>query len=70
LGGIGFTMSLFVAGLAFDQGLLDEGKIGILAGSTISAILGCLLLWLFLPSTDRSKDSSQGQKAVGKLAVS
>ena len=54
LGGIGFTMSLFVAGLAFDQDLLDEGKIGILAGSAISAILGCLLLWLFLPGASRS----------------
>jgi NhaA family Na+:H+ antiporter len=44
LGGIGFTMSLFIAGLALDGPLLDEAKVGILAGSAVSAILGCLLL--------------------------
>jgi NhaA family Na+:H+ antiporter len=49
LGGIGFTMSLFIAGLALDGGLLNEAKIGILAGSTLSAALGCLLLTAFLP---------------------
>src|SRR5262249_25088662 len=49
LGGIGFTMSLFIAGLGLGRALLDEAKIGILAGSTISATLGCLLLTAFLP---------------------
>lgn len=44
LGGIGFTMSLFIAGLALEGALLDEAKIGILVGSAVSAILGCLLL--------------------------
>jgi NhaA family Na+:H+ antiporter len=49
LGGIGFTMSLFVAGLALDGALLEEAKIGILAGSAVSAALGCVLLTAFLP---------------------
>jgi NhaA family Na+:H+ antiporter len=49
LGGIGFTMSLFIAGLGLQGALLEEAKIGILAGSTISAALGCLLLVAFLP---------------------
>jgi NhaA family Na+:H+ antiporter len=49
LGGIGFTMSLFIAGLAFDGALRDEAKIGILAGSAVSGALGCLLLLAFLP---------------------
>lgn len=49
LGGIGFTMSLFIAGLALEGTLLEEAKIGILAGSTISATLGCLMLMAFLP---------------------
>jgi NhaA family Na+:H+ antiporter len=44
LAGIGFTMSLFIAGLALDEELLAAGKIGILFGSTISAIIGAMLL--------------------------
>ena len=44
--GIGFTMSLFIGGLAFpgNQLLIDEAKIGILTGSAISAILGYIVL--------------------------
>jgi NhaA family Na+:H+ antiporter len=45
LGGIGFTMSLFIATLAF-QGtdLLDLGKVGILAGSILSGIVGAVVV--------------------------
>lgn len=47
LTGIGFTMSLFIAGLAYTPATLGAAKIGILAGSTISAVAGItLLLWL------------------------
>ncbi|MDQ3662702.1 MAG: Na+/H+ antiporter NhaA [Actinomycetota bacterium] len=43
--GIGFTVSLFIAGLAFDDPqLVDEARIGILIGSGAAAILGSLLL--------------------------
>lgn len=49
LAGIGFTMSIFIGSLALDGGLLDEAKIGTLAGSAISAILGCALLLMFMP---------------------
>jgi Na+:H+ antiporter, NhaA family len=48
LAGIGFTISLFVAGLAFsDPATLDRAKVGILAGSLIAAVAGSVLLrWL------------------------
>jgi NhaA family Na+:H+ antiporter len=48
LAGIGFTMSLFIAGLALSEGILESGKIGALLGSAISATVGCTLLWWFL----------------------
>lgn len=47
--GIGFTVALFVAGLAFDVARLnDEAKIGILAGSLVAGIAG--YGWLRLTS--------------------
>jgi Na+:H+ antiporter, NhaA family len=54
LGGIGFTMSLFIGALAFaDQALLDSAKIGVLLASCAAAFMG----WLMLrerPSHDES----------------
>lgn len=51
LAGIGFTMSIFVAGLAFagQPELLAAGKVGTLTGSLASAILGSTILLLTLP---------------------
>lgn len=50
LGGIGFTMSIFVDNLAFDkathQAFIDMGKIAILIASTVAALLGTLLISL------------------------
>jgi NhaA family Na+:H+ antiporter len=57
LAGIGFTMSLFIAGLAFSDIHLDEAKVGILAGSGVSAALGLLLLYQFLPPVNVSHES-------------
>lgn len=44
--GIGFTMSLFIAGLAFPlaPALVEEAKLGILGGSVVSALAGLILL--------------------------
>jgi NhaA family Na+:H+ antiporter len=43
--GIGFTMSLFIAGLAFDNILyLQEAKLGILIASTLAGIFGAIIL--------------------------
>jgi NhaA family Na+:H+ antiporter len=45
LGGIGFTMSLFIAGLAFsDASLLDSAKVGILGASLVAGIAGWAML--------------------------
>ncbi len=55
LAGIGFTMSLFIGGLAFKQApeLVDAAKIGILAASAISAVVG--MTFLFLATRDGAK---------------
>ena len=45
LGGIGFTMSLFVSSLSFaSPELINYAKLGILSGSTISAVAGIVFL--------------------------
>ncbi|MGA2497606.1 MAG: Na+/H+ antiporter NhaA [Tepidisphaeraceae bacterium] len=44
LAGIGFTMALFIAGLALKEPLLDTAKVGVLAGSLVSAVGGTLVL--------------------------
>lgn len=47
LGGIGFTMSLFIANLAFNQAqLIDLAKLGILASSILAGIIGAAILFL------------------------
>jgi NhaA family Na+:H+ antiporter len=51
LTGIGFTMSLFIAGLAYAPAMLNTAKIGILAGSAVSAAAGLLMLMRLAPRT-------------------
>jgi NhaA family Na+:H+ antiporter len=47
LTGIGFTMSLLIAGLAYAPAMLSAAKLGILAGSICSAAIGIsVLVWL------------------------
>lgn len=50
LGGIGFTMSIFVTLLAFDtKEMIEISKIAIIFASFISALLGMFFLKIFLP---------------------
>lgn len=49
LAGIGFTMALFIAGLAFDTAGLAEARSGVLLGSAISLSVGMSALLVTLP---------------------
>ena len=49
LAGIGFTMSIFIAGLALTGASLEAAKIGILSGSVISGVLGVGFILAILP---------------------
>jgi NhaA family Na+:H+ antiporter len=67
LAGIGFTMSLFIAGSAFDSGpLLDTAKLSILVASVVAGTIGFSLMVLNTRLRDRHsriesmKDSAPG----------
>lgn len=52
--GVGFTMSLFVGSLAFENSVLDpdmvfDERLGIILGSLLSGIMGYIVLYLTLP---------------------
>jgi NhaA family Na+:H+ antiporter len=60
--GIGFTMALFIAGLAFPTPeLLDAAKIGVLAGSLIAGLAG--LAWIFGPASRQPAAEPVGEAA-------
>ena len=69
LTGIGFTMSLFIGMLAFDaRDSLDQVRIGVLAGSILSAIAGVIALKLAarmsVPAEPRPATQTDGSKAL------
>jgi len=64
LAGIGFTMSLFIGGLAFEENedIMAKVRLGVLVGSLLSAGIGSLVLLAaarrvadFSPSTGRGR---------------
>lgn len=56
LAGIGFTMALFIANLAFSPALINDAKLGILTASVFSALAGVILLSLWYARSQRSND--------------
>lgn len=66
LGGIGFTVSLFITNLSFGSmgeaglELLSHSKLGILTGSVLSGILGYLFLSLALPKRSAVRKKVEG----------
>ncbi len=66
LGGIGFTVSLFIANLTFDtpaeSAMLNQAKLGIVAGSLIAGIAGYILLGHSLRARSKKmcSDSHEG----------
>jgi NhaA family Na+:H+ antiporter len=64
LGGIGFTMSLFVASLAFEGSLLADAKVGILVGSAVAGLAGLLILRGAAP-TEVEREAGAGEPYAG-----
>jgi len=68
--GVGFTMSLFIGGLAFEETginqIFDE-RVGILAGSVVSATLGYIVLYMVgnKPVNNKGKVASNASKFTG-----
>lgn len=59
--GIGFTVSMFIADLSYSGAgeagfmMLNQAKLGVLCGSVIAAVLGCVLLKYTLPESPENK---------------
>ena len=55
LGGIGFTVSLFIANLSFADAypeLLNQAKFGVLLGTLLAGVLGYVVLNIVLPKAE------------------
>lgn len=66
--GVGFTMSLFIGALAFPRQpeMIDAAKVGTLAGSLISAVIGCLVLRMASPIPLLAEDEEEYEKVFGR----
>ena len=65
--GIGFTMSLFIGALAFeDASLVDSAKIGTLAGSILSGLLGFAILRLTPPVPALPQAREEAEEVFGE----
>lgn len=63
LGGIGFTVSLFIANLSFgtlaDNALLEHAKLGIVIGSVLSGLIGYIWLHRTLPKATATDEDNE-----------
>jgi NhaA family Na+:H+ antiporter len=67
--GVGFTMSLFIGELAFnDRLLIDEAKIGTLLGSLLSGIIGYAVLAITKPIGETARDRDEAAEIFGEDA--
>ena len=65
--GIGFTMSLFIGGLAFpDAHLVDEAKLGTLSGSIIAALCGYILLRFAPLHPDHGREEAEQADEIAR----
>jgi NhaA family Na+:H+ antiporter len=61
LAGVGFTVSLFIAELAFiDPGTIDEAKLGIFIGSGVAGVVGYLALRYIRTPAEEPEDAMSG----------
>ncbi len=67
LGGIGFTVSIFIANLSFgaesnyNAELLNQSKLGIVVGSIVSGVLGYILLRINLPKENKLQEPNEDE---------
>ncbi|WP_226647749.1 Na+/H+ antiporter NhaA [Microbulbifer variabilis] len=59
LAGIGFTLALFIANIAFDKDLIDSVKVGIFLASIFSATAGLTILFLMVAPRENPKEERE-----------
>ena len=71
LAGIGFTMSLFIAHLAFpEQELLYQAKLGVLTASVVASLAGLAFLARALPQRRARRPSGRAAVTAGRAQTS
>jgi NhaA family Na+:H+ antiporter len=70
LAAIGFTMSLFIGNLAFDDpAQVDAVKLGVLSGSLVAAFAGFFILKSALPDVPAADEKETGAKETGATSA-
>ena len=60
LAGLGFTMALFIANLAFSKSLIDSARLGIFLASVVFAVTGLALLLMWVPGRSKHPQMDRG----------